>query len=75
MAEAVRLARLVGDQPVDRALGVAAIAGRFGDGDLAAIVDHHHATTSDNGDGDTLGHSSRDASLQNPLAGWEVMGR
>jgi hypothetical protein len=75
MAEAVRLARLVGDQPVDRALGVAAIAGRFGDGDLAAIVDHH-ATTNDNDDGgDTRRRSNGGAGLQNPLAGWEVMGR
>jgi transposase len=40
MAEAVELAALVGDDLVDRALGVAAAAGRFGDGDLAAIVDH-----------------------------------
>jgi hypothetical protein len=74
MAEAVRLARLVGDQPVDRALGVAAIAGRFGDGDLAAIVDHHRTTTSDGDDG-TPRRSSPGTGLQNPLAGWEVMGR
>jgi transposase len=73
MAEAVRLARLVGDQPVDRALGVAAIAGRFGDGDLAAIVDHHATTGTD--DNPTPPRSSPGASLQNPLAGWEVMGR
>jgi len=78
MREAVRLARLVGDQPVDRALGVAAIAGRFGDGDLAAIVDHHRATTRDtggDGDGGMPRRSSPGASLQTPLAGWEVMGR
>ena len=40
MAEAVELAALVGADLVDRALGVAAAAGRFGDGDLAAIVGH-----------------------------------
>ena len=40
MTEAVELAALVGADLVDRALGVAAAAGRFGDGDLAAIVDH-----------------------------------
>lgn len=74
MAEAVRLARLVGDQPVDRALGTAAIAGRFGDGDLAAIVDHQHTTT-DADRGDTPRRSSCGAGLQNPLAGWEAMGR
>lgn len=40
MADAVALAALVGREDVDAALGVAAAAGRFGEGDLAAIVDH-----------------------------------
>ena len=40
MTQAVELAALVGADLVDRALGVAAAAGRFGDGDLAAITDH-----------------------------------
>jgi transposase len=40
MAQAVELAALFGADLVDRALGVAAAAGRFGDGDLAAITDH-----------------------------------
>lgn len=43
MVEALTLARLFGDDAVDRALGVAAVAGRFADGDLAAILDHRHA--------------------------------
>ncbi len=40
MARAVELAALVGGALVDRALGMAALAGRFGEGDVASIVDH-----------------------------------
>jgi hypothetical protein len=40
MAQAVELAALVGSALVDRALGMAALAGRFSEGDLASIVDH-----------------------------------
>src|ERR1700742_1602517 len=40
MAKAVELAAVVGTGKVDAALGLAAIAGRFADGDLASIIDH-----------------------------------
>jgi hypothetical protein len=40
MAKAVELAAVVGAGQVDAALGLAAIAGRFADGDLASIIDH-----------------------------------
>ena len=40
MARAVELAAVVGGDRVDAALGLAAIAGRFADRDLASIVDH-----------------------------------
>jgi hypothetical protein len=40
MAEAVQLATLQDAAAVDRALGEAAAAGRFADGDLAAILAH-----------------------------------
>ena len=40
MARAVELAAVVGADKVDAALGLAAIAGRFADGDLASIIDH-----------------------------------
>jgi hypothetical protein len=43
MAEAVELARLHDAATVDRALGQAATAGRFADGDLAAILAHQAA--------------------------------
>ncbi|MEO7421412.1 MAG: IS21 family transposase [Ornithinibacter sp.] len=42
MTAALELAALVGTEPVDAALGVAAAAGRFAEGDLLAIV-HHRA--------------------------------
>ena len=41
MAAAVRTARLAGAAEVDRALGHAAVSARFGEGDLASILDHH----------------------------------
>jgi hypothetical protein len=40
MARAVELAAVTGSAHVDQALGLAAIAGRFGDGDLPAILDY-----------------------------------
>jgi len=40
MTAALELAALVGLEPVDAALGVAAAAGRFAEGDLLAIVRH-----------------------------------
>jgi len=40
MTAAVELAALVGAGPVDEALGIAATAGRFAEGDLLAIVEH-----------------------------------
>ncbi len=40
MAAAVQLAALVGAERTDAALGVAARAGRFAEGDLASIADH-----------------------------------
>lgn len=39
MAHAVELAALVGADTIDRALGLAAMAGRFDDGDLVSILD------------------------------------
>ncbi|MDA8046669.1 MAG: hypothetical protein M0Z30_15745 [Actinomycetota bacterium] len=40
MASAVELAALLGSEPVDRALGVAALAGSFAEGDVTSIVEH-----------------------------------
>ncbi len=40
MTEAVELAALFGPETVDDALGLAAVAGRFGNGDLVSILQH-----------------------------------
>ena len=45
MAEAVASAKLHGIDEVDRALGTAAIAGRFAENDLISILDHHLGRT------------------------------
>lgn len=44
MNQAVELARVLGAERVDRALTVAAKAGRFDDGDLVSILDHLAST-------------------------------
>jgi hypothetical protein len=45
MAEAISLASLHGVTAVDQALGLAAFAGRFADGDLESIIVHAATTT------------------------------
>lgn len=70
MAEATTLAKLHGNHVVDRALGTAALAGRFDDGDLPAILDHqrHHPA---------IGQPRRAGkthSLQPGTAGWSQRG-
>jgi hypothetical protein len=47
MAEAVELAALAGTAAVDAALGTAALAGRFGDGDLLSITGYQAAGRAD----------------------------
>jgi transposase len=68
---ATELAMLVGAVQVDRALGLAAEAGRFADGDLESIVDHLRL----------LGEARRerlevpDDTLQPGTGAWELVGR
>ena len=47
MAEAVELAALAGTAAVDAALGTAALAGRFADGDLLSIAGYQAAGHAD----------------------------
>jgi hypothetical protein len=68
MAEAVELAALHDPATVDRALGQAATAGRFGHGDLAAIL--AHAATSD----DAAHRAGEHNSLAQGTAGWAGLG-
>jgi hypothetical protein len=63
MARAVQLAALHGTEPVDRALGQAAAAGRFAEGDLAALLAHQATAapggTSQAGESRTLAQGTR----------------
>jgi hypothetical protein len=65
MAAAVQLAALHGSAGVDRALGQAAAAGRFADGDLAAILAHQASAAA--GEPSRAGEQS---SLAQGTAGW-----
>lgn len=69
MADAVTLAKLHGNTVVDQALGVAALAGRFAEADLEAILDHQQAgSTTD------PARASETHSLQPGTAGWAAFG-
>jgi hypothetical protein len=70
MAEATTLAKLHGNQVVDQALGTAALAGRFDDGDLAAILDHQRQHPSRG----TPWRAGETHSLQPGTAAWSQLG-
>ena len=70
MAEAVDLAKLHGTEEVERALRTCAKAGRFADGDLAAILAHQQQT------GELiLFPAPEERSLQRSTRSWEGFGR
>jgi hypothetical protein len=71
MARAVEMATIMGADRVDQALGLAAAAGRFGDSDLAAILDHL-ATA---GAPTDVVRADENHSAQPGTSGWEVFGR
>ncbi|MGH2869430.1 MAG: IS21 family transposase [Solirubrobacteraceae bacterium] len=70
MAEAVDLAKLHGSDQVNRALETCAQAGRFADGDLAAILSHQQRT------GGLIAFPARSeaSSLQRSTSSWEGFG-
>jgi transposase len=70
MAEAVTLAALHGVPTLDRALGHAAVTGRFGDGDLASIIAHLAA-----GPSEPPRRADESRSLQRGTSPWEGFGR
>jgi len=70
MARAVELAAVVGADVVDDALGLAAIAGRFGD-DLVSIVDHRAGA----GAPVDVVRADETHSVQPGTRGWEGFGR
>jgi transposase len=68
---ATELAALVGMTSVDRALGLAAEAGRFADGDLESILDHLRLM----GDRTAAPLEGSDDTLQPGTSAWELVGR
>jgi len=69
MAAAVTTAKLVGTSEVDWALGHAAVNARFGEGDLASILDHQARTRPGE-----LHHAGEDRSLTQGTASWAALG-
>ncbi len=69
MAEAVTLAKLHEVSAVDQALGTVALAGRFDDGDLAAILDHQRHRA-----GGPARRATEAHSLQPGTAAWAQLG-
>jgi len=72
MARASQLALLVGAESVERALALAAAAGRFGDGDLESILDHLRLR------GAPVEHlelNDPSLTLQPGTGAWEAVGR
>lgn len=71
MAKAVQLAALMDVDLVDQALGMAAAAGRFADGDLASIAEHLSAGRA----AVEVVRADEAHSVQPGTRGWEAMGR
>jgi len=70
MAEAVTLSALHGVDAVDRALGRAAVTGRFGEGDLASIISYEASAPAE-----FFHRADERASLQSGTSVWEGFGR
>lgn len=70
--EAVLLTALYGQEVVERALAVAAEAGRFGDGDLVSISGHLHHGRSDQ---EQPVRADENFSVQPGTGAWEGFGR
>lgn len=71
MGHAVEVAALVGAEPVERALGLAAMAGRFEDGDLVSILDR----LSREDDLAVFAAALDDHSTQPGTSAWDSFGR
>ncbi|HZE03978.1 MAG TPA: IS21 family transposase [Solirubrobacteraceae bacterium] len=73
IAEAVDLSKLHGSEEVEHALRACGEAGRFGDGDLAAILAHRRQQSG--GELIPFPARSEDHSLQRSTRSWEELGR
>ena len=70
MAQAVTLAKLFEAKDVDWALGHAAVHARFGQADLASILDHHTTTSA----AAAPSRAGEDGSLTQGTGGWAALG-
>ncbi len=70
MADAVALGKIHGAEPVDWALGHAAVMGRFAEGDVASILAHRWRSAPG-----PLHRASEDHSLAQGTGAWEGFGR
>ncbi len=73
MGEAVSLAKLYGHPALDQALGTAALAGRFGETDLASILTHQRQQR-DPGGSEPI-RASEEHSLQTGTRAWADFGK
>ena len=71
MARAVEFATILGRPRVDEALGLAAAAGRFAEGDLGAILDHLAV----GGHREALVHADEAHSVQPGTSAWNRLGQ
>ena len=71
MRQAVELAAVLGPHRVEEALGLAAIAGRFADADLASICDHLAGA----GKATDVVIADEAHSVQPGTSGWEGFGQ
>ncbi len=74
MGEAVSLAKLYGHPALDQALGTAALAGRFGETDLASILTHQRQQRDPGRGGEPI-RASEEHSLQSGTAAWAHFGK
>ena len=72
MRRATELSSLVGSSHVDRALGLAAAAGRFAEGDLASILEHLRGEARE---AQAVLFAPEEASTQPGTGAWDALGR
>lgn len=74
MAQAVKLAALFGTETVEKALGLAAVAGRFDDGDLVSIIERSRIHNTVIG-AFSAALADETHSTQPGIGAWEGLGR
>jgi hypothetical protein len=72
MANAVELGVLHGTDVVNNALAIATAAGRFDEGDLASIIQHHNGATAAESHAESHQHETK--SLAQGTGVWQKVG-